>query len=466
MNRSKWRRIIAVVLSGISALLMSISVAAVERDVLLLLDNSGSMKTNDPSRLTAAAVTDFIRNQDFDTRVGIILFADQPKLIVPLIEITGASRNRLLASLSTLDYSGNLTDTAAAVERAIYELRLSARPNADKAIILMTDGIVDTGDGLRDQEKVRWLRENLSRDAERNGIRIFGLAFTEEADYLLLQSLSQVTGGDYFRALEAKDIASILNLIDRSIASRTAARFISPPISTPTVSSQPVTEEPPPPQARERIRLDSTGTISGEAGEQPEPPAETGAAPEPTAVQSEPADAASGIWRFLLIIAGIAVIGLGVIAVRNSDDALLASVMRLFKKQGAKHEEDHGPLAVLYDVCDPSDIKRYELGAKPVVIGRVSGSDPAMDYVVVDERTVGRWHATVERRGQSFWIRDEGSVNGTFVNDQRINSEHPLKHGDMVRVHRHEFEFVIPELFDSEKTMIAGEGMPREERPA
>ncbi len=71
-----------------------------------------------------------------------------------------------------------------------------------------------------------------------------------------------------------------------------------------------------------------------------------------------------------------------------------------------------------------------------------------MDYIVVDERTVGRWHATIERRGQSFWIRDEGSVNGTFVNDQRVTSEHPLKHGDLVRVHRHEFEFVIPELFD------------------
>jgi adenylate cyclase len=77
-----------------------------------------------------------------------------------------------------------------------------------------------------------------------------------------------------------------------------------------------------------------------------------------------------------------------------------------------------------------------------------------MDYVVVDERTVGRWHATIERRGQTFWIRDEGSVNGTFVNDQRITGEHPLKHGDMVRVHRHEFEFVIPELFDSDRTMI------------
>ena len=48
-------------------------------------------------------------------------------------------------------------------------------------------------------------------------------------------------------------------------------------------------------------------------------------------------------------------------------------------------------------------------------------------------------------------------MNGTFINDQRVTTEHPLKHGDMVRVHRHEFEFVIPELFDSEKTMMGGD---------
>jgi pSer/pThr/pTyr-binding forkhead associated (FHA) protein len=52
---------------------------------------------------------------------------------------------------------------------------------------------------------------------------------------------------------------------------------------------------------------------------------------------------------------------------------------------------------------------------------------------------------------------DEGSVNGTFVNGKRINGEHPLKHGDRIRVHRHEFEFVIPDLFDTDATMIVSD---------
>ncbi len=160
----------------------------------------------------------------------------------------------------------------------------------------------------------------------------------------------------------------------------------------------------------------------------------------------------SGLWKTTLVVAALLVVTFTVLYVKFGD-ALISMIPR----RSGKQEEVHGPKAVLYDVYDPSDIKRYELSMKPVVIGRVSGSDPAMEYIVVDERTVGRWHATIERRGQSFWIRDEGSVNGTFINDQRVTTEHPLKHGDMVRVHRHEFEFVIPELFDSEKTMMGGD---------
>ena len=174
------------ILASLVLLMLSASAFALDRDVILVLDNSGSMKINDPSRLTQAAVTDYIRNQDPTTRVGIIVFDVKPTLVVPLTEASAAGKSRMLASLSTLNYSGQWTDTAAAIERAIYELRLKGRPSGDKAIILMTDGIIDTGIPTRDQEKVRWLRENLSQDAARNGIRIFGLAFTEQADYLLL----------------------------------------------------------------------------------------------------------------------------------------------------------------------------------------------------------------------------------------------------------------------------------------
>lgn len=154
-------------------------------------------------------------------------------------------------------------------------------------------------------------------------------------------------------------------------------------------------------------------------------------------------------WLLAIILA---IIALGVLAWVWRSGAL-----RPGSRATLAGEDDHGPTALLFDINEPTQVRRIEITGRPAVIGRVAGNDDSMDYIVVEERTVGRWHATIERRGQSFWIRDEGSVNGTFVNDERVITEHPLKHGDIVRVHEHAFEFAIPEFFDSERTIVAGE---------
>ena len=390
------------------------------RDVLLVLDNSGSMRKNDPNRLAPSAVARFIERQPGDTRVGIVMFADEPELIVPLVPVD-AGRAELTVAMERLNYVGRWTQTAGAIERALYELRLNGRPDAQRAIVLMTDGIIDTGDAKRDAGLYDWLRNSLAPQAAREGVQIYGLAFTERADYQLLQSLAAVTSGEYFRALRADDLDGSMQRIDSTLGNIAPA-----PVAAPVqqAASLPAADGG---QARERVVY----------------------AVPPDAMQPAAAEQGSGGgWWWLLGLAVLAVAGFFAWRARDY-------LVTLLPKVGAAVSAPiHGLTAVLYDVYDPADIKRHEIGDKPVVIGRVSGTDPAMDYVVVDERTVGRWHATIERRGQTFWLRDEGSVNGTFVNDQRISGEHPLKHGDMVRVHRHEFEFVIPELFDSDRTMI------------
>jgi ABC-type multidrug transport system ATPase subunit/pSer/pThr/pTyr-binding forkhead associated (FHA) protein len=66
------------------------------------------------------------------------------------------------------------------------------------------------------------------------------------------------------------------------------------------------------------------------------------------------------------------------------------------------------------------------------------GRDPAND-VVLDAPIVSRFHATLERVGQRFRIRDLKSANGTFVNDQRLDGEVWLKPGDAVRIGPYRF---------------------------
>ena len=61
-----------------------------------------------------------------------------------------------------------------------------------------------------------------------------------------------------------------------------------------------------------------------------------------------------------------------------------------------------------------------------VTLGRHPDND-----VRVDENQVSKKHCVVERRGETFWVRDLGSSNGTFVNGKRVTEE-PLWAGDVL----------------------------------
>ena len=52
--------------------------------------------------------------------------------------------------------------------------------------------------------------------------------------------------------------------------------------------------------------------------------------------------------------------------------------------------------------------------------------------VVVPRPLVSRLHAQVERDGARLRLRDLGSVNGTYVNGQRLHEPHLLAHLDLI----------------------------------
>ena len=403
---------------GIAAavLLLASLPAFAARDVILVLDNSGSMRGNDPARLASVAVTEFIQNQPFDTRVAIVLFASDAELVLPLMPAEVAADGEAANALRKFSYRGQWTQIASGVERGLYELRNEGRDNATRAIVLMTDGIIDTGNPRKDAELHLWLRQDLANEAKREGVRIFGVAFTERADFQLLQSLAAVTGGEYFRVLRADGIRRSLQRIDSIMGSG-----VPPPVAE-TAPAVTAPEE----------------TAPGSA------PAEEAAAP--------PAESKrSGAWTWWLLSA------LALMAIAVALGWAFRLAQRSASGKSATRSEpdpdkppDHGPLGVLFNGHE-----RHEIGGQPVVIGRAGGTDPTRQYIIVPEKTVGRWHATIERRGQTFWLRDEGSVNGTFVNDERVIGEQPLKHRDTLRLHTHAYEFEIPELGDVDRTMLS-----------
>jgi hypothetical protein len=68
-----------------------------------------------------------------------------------------------------------------------------------------------------------------------------------------------------------------------------------------------------------------------------------------------------------------------------------------------------------------------EVEKEPSMVGR----DPSCEIVVTDG-SVSRRHARLERRGPAWWVVDQGSANGTYLNSQRI-AEQALRPGQELR---------------------------------
>ncbi len=62
--------------------------------------------------------------------------------------------------------------------------------------------------------------------------------------------------------------------------------------------------------------------------------------------------------------------------------------------------------------------------------------------VYLDDITVSRRHVEVERRDGGYVVRDVGSLNGTYVNQQRIDGETPIVNGDELQVGKFKLMFL------------------------
>ena len=70
------------------------------------------------------------------------------------------------------------------------------------------------------------------------------------------------------------------------------------------------------------------------------------------------------------------------------------------------------------------------------MIGRAPQSD-----VFLDDVTVSRRHAEIRREGGTYVLRDEGSLNGTYVNAERLDGSHTLRDRDVIQVGRYRLLF-------------------------
>lgn len=84
----------------------------------------------------------------------------------------------------------------------------------------------------------------------------------------------------------------------------------------------------------------------------------------------------------------------------------------------------------------PGAGSRYVLDHSPISAGRHPQSD-----IFLDDVTVSRRHARFVARGARFVLQDAGSLNGTYLNRERID-ESELANGDEVQIGRFKLVFL------------------------
>jgi hypothetical protein len=106
-----------------------------------------------------------------------------------------------------------------------------------------------------------------------------------------------------------------------------------------------------------------------------------------------------------------------------------------------------------------------ELRSGAVVVGRSSAC-----HIVLDDGLVSRRHAQFVVSSKMVVIEDFGSVNGVYLNGERVNAQRALRDGDRVQIGKQEFvlrsatkvvqEGAPPERFMAET--LHGKTLPRE----
>jgi len=70
-------------------------------------------------------------------------------------------------------------------------------------------------------------------------------------------------------------------------------------------------------------------------------------------------------------------------------------------------------------------------------IGRSSDSD-----ITISDPLLSRKHSTIFRRDNEYFVKDNESKNGTYLNNNRVTEERPLKHNDVIKIGQTTLQFL------------------------
>ena len=93
-----------------------------------------------------------------------------------------------------------------------------------------------------------------------------------------------------------------------------------------------------------------------------------------------------------------------------------------------KEREDTDTVWFLESQGEPGGSYTIPIDKDPFMVGRKQDCD-----LILQAPEVSRNHARLYRKSGCLYVKDLRSTNGTFVNKKRVDSEYPVRNGDVLR---------------------------------
>ena len=204
-------------------------------DVVLLIDNS-SPPFSDREAFREAfrlALTNAVGDLRSTVHLAVFLFDKDVHRRAALTPMTPQNKGALIEHLfgetdgeQALRFQSELSNSPAALVRASRELKENGRSRVKRSIVLISDGVIDIDGEGHDRALEEWIVQEFAELAAGTGIRIYGIALSEDARFRLFQGLTTATGGSFFPVYESRgsklfeDLVGAMNRLKESAGSR------------------------------------------------------------------------------------------------------------------------------------------------------------------------------------------------------------------------------------------------------
>ncbi|MGG3508437.1 vWA domain-containing protein [Paenibacillus lautus] len=181
------------------------------KDIVLVIDNSGSMKDTDPNQDRYTAAKNLINRMDEDNRVSVMLFDHATTLLQPFTRVKNQEvKDEIIAEIDSLETNDGGTDISLALEDTMAHIQESHDARRSAMVIMLSDGFSET-------DHARVLADYKQQQIAVNTI---GLSLVYKDGAQLLQTIAAETGGQYYDVQNAADLSFVFQKIYDDVGDR------------------------------------------------------------------------------------------------------------------------------------------------------------------------------------------------------------------------------------------------------